>query len=109
MLECFKSLNPTVQAAIISGCAAIIGTIIAGVFSLIKRGKGKQSRTIIKQKQGFGNKGTQVGIQNNTVKFGNTTVEGGTIIIDGGNAMGGGEIRFEPASNNGSFRENKNE
>ena len=65
MLDWFKNLDPVVQGAIISGVVAIIVAVITGIFSLIKKSKDSKSSTIIKQKQGVGNKGTQIGIQNN--------------------------------------------
>ncbi len=65
MLEWIKNLDPRVQAAIIAFCATILAALVAGMFSLIKRGKGSQGDKIIKQKQGIGNKGIQIGIQNN--------------------------------------------
>ena len=110
MLDWFKALNPAVQAAIIGAFATIIVPIIAGIFSLIKSRTDNHPSTIIKQTQGIGNKGTQIGIQNNTtIKFGDTTVDDGTIIIDGGTASGGGGIRYEPPSNNDKSGVNKNE
>ena len=65
MLEWFNSLTPGVQASVIGGCATVIGAVITGVFSLIKRKKETKNITNIKQKQGIANKGTQIGIQNN--------------------------------------------
>ena len=65
MLNWLKNLDPVVQGAIISGVVAIIVAVITGIFSLIKRSKDSKSNTVIKQKQGIGNKGTQIGIQNN--------------------------------------------
>lgn len=110
MLKLFENLSPTVQAAIIGGCATLIATIIAGLFSIVKKGKGSKSGTNIKQSQGIGNKGTQIGVQNNTtIKFGDTTCDDGTIIIDCGDASGGGGIRYEPASHNVSKEKAKNE
>ena len=65
MLDWIKSLDPVVQGAIISGIVAIIVAVITGGFSLIKRNKDSKNNTVIKQRQGIGNKGTQIGIQNN--------------------------------------------
>ena len=104
MLKWFKDLDPVVQAAIVGACA----TIIAAIISLIKKGTKNHPSTIIKQRQGIGSKGTQIGIQNNTtIKFEDTTVDDGTIIIDGGTASGGGGIRYEPASSSDTSGENK--
>ena len=110
MMGWFENLDPKVQAAIIGGCATLIAAIIAGLFSLVKKGKGTKSSTNIKQKQGIGNKGTQIGVQNNTtIKFGDRTCDDGTIIIDCGDASGGGGIRYEPDSHNASKEKAKNE
>jgi len=65
MLDWFKNLDPVVQGAIISGVVAIIVAVITGIFSLIKKRKDSKCSTIIKQKQGIRNNGTQIGIQNN--------------------------------------------
>ena len=39
MLEWFNSLTSGVQDSVIVGCATVIGAVITGVFSLIKRKK----------------------------------------------------------------------
>ena len=65
MLDWFKNLDPVVQGAIISGVVAIIVAVITGIFILIKKSKDSKCSTIIKQKQGIRNNGTQIGIQNN--------------------------------------------
>lgn len=105
MIEWLKELDPTVQAAIITGCA----TIIAGVFSLVKKGKGSKRGINIKQSQGIGNKGTQIGVQNNTnITIGNKTIDDGTIIIDGGTASGGGGIKYEPVPKKDAVEVSKN-
>ena len=65
MLDWFKSLDPVVQGAIISGVVTIIVALITGIFGLIKKCKDSKNNTVIRQKQGIGNKGTQIGIQNN--------------------------------------------
>lgn len=113
MLELFDNLAPAVQSAVIGACATIMAAIIAGIFSLVKKSKKNKNDAIINQKQGLGNKGTQIGVKNNynnntTIAFGNTTVDAGTLIIDCGNASGGG-IRFAPTPDNDKSGENKNE
>ena len=65
MLDWLKSLDPVVQGAIISGVVAIIVAVITGIFTIIKRSKDSKSNTVIKQKQWIGNRGTQIGVQNN--------------------------------------------
>ncbi len=65
MLDWFKGLEAVVQGAIISGVAAIIVAVITGIFNLIKNSRGSKSNTVIKQKQAIGNKGMQIGVQNN--------------------------------------------
>ena len=65
MLDWLKSLDPVVQGAIIYGVVAIIVAVITGIFTIIKRSKDSKSNTVIKQKQWIGNRGTQIGVQNN--------------------------------------------
>ena len=65
MLDWFKNSDPAVQGAVISGIVAIIVALITGIFGLIKRDKDSKNGTMIKQRQWIGNKGTQMGVQNN--------------------------------------------
>ena len=65
MLEWFNSLEPVVQAALITAIASVLGAIIAGIFGLLKKDKKTTDGMTINQKQGIANKGTQIGIQNN--------------------------------------------
>ena len=59
-------MDKEILVAIISASAVVLAALIAGVFSLVKRGKENKSTNIsIKQKQTFFNKGDQIGIQNN--------------------------------------------
>ena len=63
MFEWFKSLDPAVQAAIITSVGAILCAIIAGLFASNKKKKSSNS-TNIRQKQ-KGKNNTQIGVQNN--------------------------------------------
>ena len=64
MFEWFKNLDPAVQAAVITGVCGVLGTIVAGVFTLLKKGNNSKSGINIKQTQ-KGKNNTQIGIQNN--------------------------------------------
>lgn len=100
MFEWFKNLDPVVQAAFIGGCATIIGVIITGMFSLVKKSKGAQSSTNINQKQGICNKGTQMGVQNITTNLDDISVEDGAIIIASKNGYKNNSIRNGDILNN---------
>lgn len=58
-------MDKEIIVAIIGAAAVVLAALIAGIFSLINKGKSKESRQIqIKQKQS-GRNNTQIGIQNN--------------------------------------------
>ena len=58
-------MNTEIIVAIISAAAIIIAALIAGIFSLISKGKNKESNNIILEQKQSGKNNTQVGIQNN--------------------------------------------
>ncbi|MBM6937334.1 hypothetical protein H7U37_02175 [Pseudoflavonifractor phocaeensis] len=58
-------MNTEIIVAIISAAAIIIAALIAGIFSLISKGKNKESNNIRLEQKQSGKNNTQVGIQNN--------------------------------------------
>ena len=67
-------MEKEIIVAIISASAVVVAALIAGVFSLVKKSNENQSSNLkIKQRQGIGNKGNQIGIQNNYNSNNNTT------------------------------------
>lgn len=58
-------MDKEIIVAIIGAAAVVLAALIAGIFSLVNRGKGKESKQIrIKQEQS-GRNNIQIGIQNN--------------------------------------------
>lgn len=58
-------MDKEIIVEIIGAAAVVLAALIGGIFSLINKGKSKESRQIqIKQKQS-GRNNTQIGIQNN--------------------------------------------
>lgn len=69
MLQWFVEQDPTVKAAVIAGCVAILVAIINGAFSLLgKKNKSEKTPTYTVNQTATGNKNTQIGIQNNYKK-----------------------------------------
>ena len=56
-------METEIIVALIGVGGAIVAAIIGGIFGLFKK-DGSISKTKINQKQGIGNQGTQIGIQN---------------------------------------------
>ena len=65
-------MEKEIIVAIISASAVVVAALITGIFSIVKKSKDhRSSSTKINQRQGLGNKGTQIGIQNNYSSFDN--------------------------------------
>lgn len=58
-------MNTEIIVAIIGAAAIIIAALIAGIFTLISKGKNKESNNIKLEQKQSGKNNTQVGIQNN--------------------------------------------
>ena len=57
--------NKNMSEEIIIAIIGAAGVILAAVIGLLKKSNTAEKNINIKQKQGIGNKGTQIGIQNN--------------------------------------------
>ena len=57
--------NKNMSEGIIIAIIGAAGVILAAVIGLFKKNNTAEKNINIKQKQGIGNKGTQIGIQNN--------------------------------------------
>ena len=63
-------METEIIVALIGASGVVLAAVIGGIFALLKK-DGLVKKTKINQKQGIGNQGTQIGIQNNYNKQGN--------------------------------------
>jgi len=62
-------MKTEIVVALIGAGGVVLAAVIGGIFALLKK-DGSVKETKINQKQGIGNQGTQIGIQNNYNKQG---------------------------------------